>query len=213
MGRTFTNSPRTSKMRDRPILEVLSWIAGIVGTALAIYLWLAPPRQAPSIQAAQPVVVSEPPTHLSQQVAASRLNAPTEEVTSIQLAQPTVASAPPADISPQAAAARLVSLPEGAKHILSRRDSSDHPLSYAIEGSSSSVVAAVVLAPYTPHRLDGSFLIVYAKDPSQRAWSTTWSSDPSPQDPIEFLRQHRQPPGGDEYIEVYTRGSATFHFK
>lgn len=52
----------------------------------------------------------------------------------------------------------------------------------------------------------GEYMFVYRGDPTKRAWSSGWSHKQSPNDVTSFLSEHRQLPGGSQYIEIYSKG-------
>lgn len=52
--------------RERPHLEVISWIAGIVSAGLAAYAFLRPPSSAPDVPALRPVAPQPVVTSLVQ---------------------------------------------------------------------------------------------------------------------------------------------------
>lgn len=76
---------------------------------------------------------------------------------------------------------------------------------YVIEGNESGTFALVMYAPHEIKSIEGEYKLIYGHDKTQK---TEWvkSQGPIPEEVKQFLEDHKQPPGGDVPIGVYTRG-------
>jgi hypothetical protein len=111
-------------------------------------------------------------------------------------------------VKPVPSERHVESMPRGDQWVI------DDSMDYIITGYRDDERAVTILAMSIPTTIvGGEYMFVYQADPSQRAWSRGWSSEVSPEDPFDFLKRHRQPMGGTEYVNVYVRGKIRFYMK
>lgn len=71
---------------------------------------------------------------------------------------------------------------------------------------------ADIIVKDIPSSFDGEFMLVSKNDPSQRAWTSGWSSEPSPTDVTSLMREHQSWPSNQDVLSVHTSGQVSFKF-
>lgn len=126
----------------------------------------------------------------------------------LQAVMPEVAAQLQQAPAPVAQDRKILDIPRGESWVIT--DEFD----VIITGYNDNERAATILAMSQPVNIvGGEYMLVFQHDPSQRAWSNGWSSEPSPESPRDFLRRHQQPRGGNEHVDVHVRGKIRFYMK
>lgn len=95
-------------------------------------------------------------------------------------------------------------IPPGQKVFLARG------MIFAFRGESGEAKAATITLPSVPKKTSGSYMLVSPQGDCKIAWSTDWSSDPSPCNLNTFLQSALSREGLVQRLDVHTKGEAVF---